>query len=412
VKEISRAKRLEVVQYYLLGLTYREIEEETGVSHGTVANIISEVESGGLIVPGTAFDQVSDLRQLSLDLRNSGLKPSQALLGINFLKRLHSLQITPEDMEVWSGMAKKLRPPDFPVKEFFEAAKRLHELETNKGKSFETVAEEYTRYEEAAKKLEGEIASLVKSKSGLSEETRAVSSELEALKRERDKLANDVEIKRTKLSETELSVKEAAEQNSRLVGQTRELQRKKTKLSSDVDGKEESLSRLNQIGLADEDLLRLTAFIERVAQNGNLSVSQVREEFFSALALYQDIRGLEHQEEAEAEIIRQLVRQKSALGGEIQGLNKSKETLLGEIDESVISTSRRVKKLGEEAASQVHHEVSCIRTQFKNLLADAVKTGQAAGEMRQMVKEGQDADKSLRKFLREAKERLGGDNVQ
>ena len=43
MKEITRTKRLEVAHYYLLGFTYREIEEETGISHGSIANIVSEI---------------------------------------------------------------------------------------------------------------------------------------------------------------------------------------------------------------------------------------------------------------------------------------------------------------------------------------------------------------------------------
>jgi len=121
MKEITRTKKLEVAHYYLLGYTYREIEEETGVSHGSIANIVSEIENSSLTISGTAFDQVNDLRQLSSDLSKSGLKPSQALLGITFLRRLQSLQITLEDLEAWSELVKKLLPPDFSAKEFFEA---------------------------------------------------------------------------------------------------------------------------------------------------------------------------------------------------------------------------------------------------------------------------------------------------
>jgi len=48
MKEITRTKRLEVAHYYLLGYTYKEIEEETGISHGNIANIVSEIEGGHL----------------------------------------------------------------------------------------------------------------------------------------------------------------------------------------------------------------------------------------------------------------------------------------------------------------------------------------------------------------------------
>ena len=69
MKEITRTKRLEVAHYYLLGSTYKEIEEETGISHGSIANIVSELEDGDLNIPGTSFDQINDLRQLSFDLK-------------------------------------------------------------------------------------------------------------------------------------------------------------------------------------------------------------------------------------------------------------------------------------------------------------------------------------------------------
>lgn len=46
MKEISRVKRLEVAQCYLLGYTYKEIEEKTGMSRGSIANIVSEIENG------------------------------------------------------------------------------------------------------------------------------------------------------------------------------------------------------------------------------------------------------------------------------------------------------------------------------------------------------------------------------
>ena len=60
---------------------------ETGVSHGSVANIIKEVEDGQLAIPGSPFDQVNDLRQLALDLRKKNLEPSHASLGLMLFER-------------------------------------------------------------------------------------------------------------------------------------------------------------------------------------------------------------------------------------------------------------------------------------------------------------------------------------
>ncbi len=76
MKELPRAKKLEVAQYYILGHSYGNIEGETGVSHGSIVNIIKELEDGKLTIPGTPFDQVNDLRQLSLDLKKKNLSSS------------------------------------------------------------------------------------------------------------------------------------------------------------------------------------------------------------------------------------------------------------------------------------------------------------------------------------------------
>jgi len=408
VKEITRTKRLEVAHYYLLGYTYREIEEETGISHGSIANIVSEIENSDLIIPGTSFDQVNDLRQLSFDLKKSTLKPSQALLGITFLKKLQRLQIMPEHLEAWSKLVNRLLPPDFPVNEFFESARRLHDLEISQGKSFETITEEYKSCCQRIEKLEGEVDSLSKAKSQLSNEIKPLSSQIEAFKRGKERLENDVQIQTSKIQELKSRLKEAEGEKSTLDRETKDLHRRKIKLSSEVEGKDETLRKLEEIGFSDEDLLRLKAFLERVSKDENNEVAQVKENFFSAIALYKDISSLEQRKEVETDKIRELTKEKSILRGEIKELEKMKGKLLGEIDNSVISTSQRLKAIGEEAASQLQQQLESIRNQMDSLLADAVNTGEALGQMKKMIKEGESSEKSLRSYLSEAKNRLGG----
>ena len=406
MKEVPRTKRLEVALFYLLGHTYREIEEETGVSHGSIANIVSELGDGTLTIPGTPLDQVNDLRQLSSDLKRCALKPSQALLGITFFKRLRDWQITPEYLEAWSRLTKKLITPDYPAKEFFEVARRLHDLETSQGKSFETITEEYEIYCQRIEKLKGEVDSLSKAKSQLSNETKSLSSRLETLKREREGLENDVQIQTTRIQESKSRLKEAGEEKATLDRETKDLQRRKVKLSSKVEGREEILKKLEEFGFSDEDLLRLKAFLDRVGKDENNEVAQVKEKFFSALGLYRDIEGLEQKKEAVAKRIRDFTTEKSILSGEIKELEKKKGILLGEMDKTIVSISQRLKAIGEEATAEVQQQVKSIREQFDSLIVDAVKTGQAVGEMQKMVKKGEASETSLRNFMREVRGRV------
>ena len=406
MKEISTAQRLEVAQYYLAGYSYEEIEAETGVSHGSIANIVRELENGRLTIPGTLVDQLNDLRRLSSDLKKKELQPSQALLGLMLFERFRSLEITLEQLDIWAEIIKGFAQPDFSPKDFFEAAFRLRDLEESQGEPFETLAEEYARYKEAVDKLKAEVDSLGKSKAGLTKEVEPLGLQLESLQRAKSKLESDVEIQTIKLRELKLKVKEAEEEKKRIDKETKDLQGRKVRLSSEVDGKGESLKKLSDLGLSNEDLLRLTSFIERTSRNEGLSGDQVKERFFSALSLFEDTSGLENRRKAEIQQLTELTRKQSILQGEIMELEKRKGILEGEIGDSVSSTSQRIRDSGAQAASDIQQQVTAIKNQLNGLLEDTLRAGETVAEMRQLVRKGEESEKSLSDFLTEIRDRL------
>ncbi len=264
---------------------------------------------------------------------------------------------------------------------------------------------EYKIHCQRIEKLKGEVDSLSKAKSQLSNEIKPLSSQIEAFKREKERLENDVQIQTTKIQELKSRLKEAEGEKSTLDRETKDLHRRKVKLSSEVAGKDETLRKLGEMGFSDEDLLRLKAFLERISKDENNDVTQVKEKFLSALGLYKDINSLEQKKEADTKRIRELTREKSILNGEIRKLEKRKGILLGEVDNSISSTSQMIRAIGHEAASQIQEQVTSIRNQLDSLLVDTVKVGQAIGEMQQMVKKGEDSQKSLRNFIREIRGR-------
>jgi DNA repair exonuclease SbcCD ATPase subunit len=407
MKEIPREKKLEVAQYCILGYPYSDIENRSGVSHGSVVNIAKELECGKLAIPGTPFDQVNDLRRLSLELKKRDLEPSQALLGLLLFDRLRLLEITPELVDKWSELAKKLMPADFPAKDFLEAALRLNELERSEGRPFGTLAEEYVRLKEGVDELKAEVDSLVKNKEELINSARPLRSELESLERTKEKLDNAVKIQAGKLTELKSETKEREEERSRLSGEIKDLQRRKTKLYSEVGGREELLRRLNAIGLSDEDLLRITNFVEKTSKNEGISGSELKKRFFSALDLFKDVSGLENRRKAETQQVNQLIKKESTLAGEIAALDKKKGLLEGEILGTISSTSQKVRDIGEDAASQLQQRVAEIKDQLSTLLADTLKTGEAIGEMRQALKRGEESEKTLSNFIEEVRSSLG-----
>jgi chromosome segregation ATPase len=407
MKEISRAKKLEVAQYYILGHLYSDIENRSGVSHGSVVNIVKELECGKLTIPGSSFDQVNDLRRLSLELKKKGLEPSQALLGLLSFDRLRALEVTPELMDKWAELTKRLLPSDFPAKDFVEAALRFDELEKSEGKPFAALAAEYVRLKKGVDELKAYVDSLTKNKKELIETVGSLRSELESLERAKDKLENAVEIQTAKLTDLKSRTKEREEEGSRLSREIKELQGRRAKLSSEIGGREESLKRVNDIGLSDKDLLRIADFVGRTSKNEGISGKELKKRFVSALGLFQEVCGLENQRKVETEQLNRLVKKESVLAGEIAELDKKKGLLEGEILGIISSTSEKVRAAGEDGASQIQQQVDDIKDQLSALLADALRAGEAIGEMRQVVKKGKESGKTLGNFIEEVQQSLG-----
>jgi hypothetical protein len=201
-------------------------------------------------------------------------------------------------------------------------------------------------------------------------------------------------------------VKELKEEKALLNRQVEDLKRRETKLLADVEGKEESLIRLNEIGLADEALLRLRTFLEKMSGNEGSDREQVRKRFFLALSLFGEVSDLEKSKETEAERVKALVKEKSVLGGQLKELEKAKSTLEGEIDNSVLSISQKIQGIRQEAAQQIEQQVIDIRKQLGELFSDTLKAGEAVGRMLKMVRKGEESQKSLKTFLEEARSRL------
>ncbi len=106
--KLSVAKQVSVARLYLSGLSHDQIAAKTGVSKGSVANVVAEVRAGRFPEAASLPEQVEALRDLPVDLGRSKLTPSHAAAGVTVLSRLHSLGVEPGEIERWSVMCRQL----------------------------------------------------------------------------------------------------------------------------------------------------------------------------------------------------------------------------------------------------------------------------------------------------------------
>ncbi len=406
MKEIPRTKKLEVAQYYLLGYGYKDIEEKTGVSHGTVVNIVKEIETGKLDIPGAPFDQVNDLHQLSLDLKKKGLSTSQAFNGLLFFERCNALGIKPEILDQWAALTGKFTDAAFPQDDFLQAAIKLYQLEKTEGKSFEILGEEYEKAKDHLGQLTAEVDSLMVKKQQYLNEIKPLGLQVEKLNKERV----DVEIqlkalaKRSQELKPDIAEKEA--ERASLVKAIKALKQRRTKVSSEVDGKEDSLTRLNDVGFLDEDLLRVRAILERIAKDSGVGQKEVKEKFFMALSAFKGVTELENRRAAETALLKDLTKGKSVLTGEIVGLESRRDILKGEIKESASSVVSEITDTGGKAAKALKQQAEDIKGQFDSLLAQALSAAKAVNNMDALVQEGEESKKRLTSFVTEVRNKL------
>lgn len=214
--EVSHENRLEVARLYLLGYTYAEIVKKTGVSHGSISTIVNELLSGQLTIAGVSFEKVSDLHQLSVDLKKKNLEPSQALLGLTLFMKFNELGIVPSQFDQWSELVKVYAPDDFPTKDFFEAALSLHKLEETAGKPFLEIAQEYTGLQQKVGDLKNEVDSLDVKKKDLTADVESLTSEVVNWEHKKEEIKSSCEAQCAELEEAKSMVATAKEEHAQL----------------------------------------------------------------------------------------------------------------------------------------------------------------------------------------------------
>ncbi|MCL0064252.1 hypothetical protein M1N83_03605 [Dehalococcoidia bacterium] len=131
MKQLPFQTRMEVLDFYLQGLSADKVSEKTGVSKGAVISILKEAREGKhpeLGLKGRIDDNMAvRLRKQSLDL-------TQARLGFSFLQRLLAMGVEPDGLEEWIAFCSEVSPtlPE----DFVPAAMELLKIKEETGLSY------------------------------------------------------------------------------------------------------------------------------------------------------------------------------------------------------------------------------------------------------------------------------------
>jgi len=194
--------RAKVVWLWLMDVAQQEIANKTGISLGTVRNIIGELRGGRFSLYTEYLDWLDDMRWVSHILKRENRSLKEVVVGWSAVEALRELGIDPSELLLIVQLFRRLCGPGFPVEGFVAAALRIADLE-------KTTKLDFDELEEQAKCRQAEIDMKEKTVRELTEIVESIraakakeESELQQLRvlRERELESTEVNVK-TRLSQ-------------------------------------------------------------------------------------------------------------------------------------------------------------------------------------------------------------------
>jgi DNA repair exonuclease SbcCD ATPase subunit len=150
---LSTKKRLQVIQLYFSGISFDQISLKTGVSKGSVTNIVNELKAGNFPEAADLTDQIQTLWDLAVDLEKLKLTVAKSAVGIALLKRTYELNLDPADMERWPLLLNSIKSQD-DAQELIDVAYTVRGIQQETGLSLPALEDKVKNLGEKAKELE------------------------------------------------------------------------------------------------------------------------------------------------------------------------------------------------------------------------------------------------------------------
>jgi len=153
MEKLTAKKKGTIIRLYLSGFSYDEIATKCGVSKGSVSNVIADLKAGRFPEAADVTEHVEMLRELSLELRRSGLTPGQSAAGLNILSRINDCGLDPSDIHRWPLILKAAGSED-EAQEFVRLVYSIQEVQKNTGLSLENLDNKWHELERKVADLE------------------------------------------------------------------------------------------------------------------------------------------------------------------------------------------------------------------------------------------------------------------
>jgi predicted nucleic acid-binding Zn-ribbon protein len=412
MERLTAKKKLTVIRLYFSGLSYDEIAAKTGVSKGTVANVVAELKAGVLPEAADVGEQIDLLRELSLDLKRSNLTPGQCAVGLILLTRINECGLDPADIDRWPTILKAVRNED-DAKEFVGLIYSIQEVQQRSGLSIEALDKKVHELEKKAADLEP-----------VSDKLKDSKKELADLTKRRDEVANSVAILEQKEKMLAPRVKELEKRQQNLSRRIADMEPRAEKAETTISVMKKEIQKLEDMGLSLRGLAEFNEKLQQIAQRHTIKPSELRSRLLhelqtldKGLTLETLIRSRRQElDKTEQTLVRTKkdVETERAVVGDLEQQKTSLEASIQEMTSNVMREIARIVPVAQDAVAKfgedLRHGNDEALAEVQRLRDEAVEVGREIGRYEGILKSCEWLDELL--TLVQGKENIAGERVK
>ncbi len=391
MERLSARKKVAVVRQYLSGLSYDEIAAKSGISKGTVANVVADLKAGRFPEAADVVEHIELLRELSLDLKRSKLTPGQCATGLTVLTRISECGLDPADIDRWPMILKSTGSED-EAQEFVRLVYSIQEVQERAGLSLDALDNKVHELERKAADLEP-----------MSGKLEDCTKQIVELTSQRDNLTGIVAGLEQKYELLNPRVKDMEKREQDLSRRIRDMEPKARKAETTLSTLNGEMQRLQDIGLPFEKLAEFSQKVQSIAQRHHITPAELKERLLHELESLEEGLGLEELiksrqvELGEQEQAVAMARQDSeSLRTVVASLKQEKTSLEASIKGTREKVSREMSKIAPLATNAVNQLVDELRlghnkalVEVRRLRDEALEVGREVGRYEQMLQANQ-----------------------
>ena len=372
MEKLTARKKLSVVRLYLSGLSYDDITSRTGVSKGTVANVVAELKAGSFPEAADVGEQVEVLRELSIDLKRSRLSPGQCATGLILLSRINELGLEPADIDRWPLILKSISNED-DAKEFVRLVYSIAEVQQRSGLGLEALNSKVRELEKKAADLEP-----------VADKVQDCQKQLALLTRERAKLNSSVALLQEKRKLLTPQVKDLERRERTLSRRITDMEPKARKAEATLSTLKAQAQEFNDMGFTVKELAEFCGKLEVIAHHHDIEACQLRSRLLSELETLDKGLSLEAIVQSRQE---ELDRLKDALA-EMNSKIEATRAVVGNLQQEERNLEDSIKETRKAVGAEIGKIVPLAQETVRRFGADMQQgTDEALAEVRRLREE-------------------------